>query len=168
MAAIRPAAVAPDARANPAETHTAETTAAKTNTAEAPAAEANAVETNAAESTAAASPMPSPPPINVHDYVGEMVVGTWLRFDLDEGAIDARLNWVSPLRAKYIFTSRSRSHALMLSPEELAYRLGSGTARLVIEPVPLWDRAVSSALDALAARRPPSQAGTGTPALASA
>jgi hypothetical protein len=108
--------------------------------------------------------LPSPPPINVHDYVGEMVVGTWLRFDLDEGPVDARLNWVSPLRAKYIFTSRSRSHALMLSPEELAYRLGSGTARLVIEPVPLWDRAVSSALDALAARRPPAHGGTGMPA----
>jgi len=129
----------------------------------APVAVASATEANAAE-----APMPSPPPVNVHDYVGEMVVGTWLRFDLDEGAIDARLNWVSPLRAKYIFTSRSRSHALMLSPEELAYRLGSGTARLVIEPVPLWDRAVSSALDALAARRLPSPAGTGIPAHAPA
>jgi len=104
------------------------------------------------------------PPVNVHDYVGEMVVGTWLRFERAEGAIDARLNWVSPLRAKYIFTSRSRSHAFMLSPEELAYQLGSGTARLVIEPVPLWDRAVSSALDALAARSPPAPPGTGTPA----
>ena len=58
--------------------------------------------------------------MNVHDYVGEMVVGTWLRFDREEGAIDARLTWVSPLRAKYIFTSRSRSHAFVLTPEELA------------------------------------------------
>jgi hypothetical protein len=109
-----------------------------------------------------------PPSVNVHDYVGEMVVGTWLRFDLAEGAIDARLNWVSPLRAKYIFTSRSRSHAFMLTPEELAYQLGSGTARLVIEPVPLWDRAVSSALDTLAAQSPPPQPGARTPATAPA
>ena len=110
----------------------------------------------------------SPPPINAHDYVGEMVVGTWLQFDLPEGVVDARLNWVSPLRAKYIFTSRSRSHAIMLTPEELAYRLGSGTARLVVEPVPLWDRAVSSALNTLAARKPPSGAGpaAAAPALA--
>ena len=109
-------------------------------------------------------PVPAPPSVNVHDYVSEMVVGTWLRFDHAEGAIDARLNWVSPLRAKYIFTSRSRSHAFMLTPEELAYQLGSGTARLVIEPVPLWDRAVSSALDTLAARKPPARPAAGTPA----
>ena len=106
--------------------------------------------------TPAVADAASPPPVNAHDYVGEMVVGTWLQFDLPEGAVDARLNWVSPLRAKYIFTSRSRSHAIMLTPEELAYRLGSGTARLVVEPVPLWDRAVSSALNTLAARKPPS------------
>jgi hypothetical protein len=104
------------------------------------------------------------PPVNLHDFVGEMVVGTWIRFDRPDGEIDARLSWVSPLRAKYIFTSRSRSHAIMLTPEELAWQLGSGTARLVVEPVPLWDRAVSSALDMLAARAPPGRSGSGTPA----
>jgi hypothetical protein len=108
--------------------------------------------------------MTPPPQVNVHDYVGEMVVGTWIRFDRPDGEIDARLSWVSPLRAKYIFTSRSRSHAIMLTPEELAWQLGSGTARLVVEPVPLWDRAVSSALDMLAARAPPGRSGSGTPA----
>ena len=116
--------------------------------------------------TDAVDSVPSPPPINVHDYVGEMVVGTWLQFDHAEGAIDARLNWVSPLRAKYIFTTRSRSHAFMLTPEELAWQLGSGTARLVVEPVPLWDRAVSAALDTLAARKPPSVPGPQVPARA--
>ena len=62
-------------------------------------------------------------------------------------SIDARLNWVSPLRAKYIFTSRSRRTRSSCRPRNLAYQLGSGTARLVVEPVPLWDRAVSAALD---------------------
>ena len=103
--------------------------------------------------------VPTPPPVNAHDFVGEIAVGTWIQFEREEGAIDARLNWVSPLQAKYIFTSRSRSHAFILSPEELAYQLGSGIARLVAEPVPLWDRAVSAALDSLAARAPPSEAG---------
>jgi hypothetical protein len=111
---------------------------------------------------------PPPPPVNVHDYVGEMVVGTWLQFDHANGAIDARLTWVSPLRAKYLFTSRSRSHAFVLTPEELAYQLGSGTARLVVEPVALWDRAVSAALDSLAARKPPTGAGPALPAPARA
>jgi len=106
----------------------------------------------------------SPPPVNVHDYVGEMAVGTWLQFDAAEGPVDARLNWVSPLRTKYIFTSRSRSHAFIVTPEELAYQLGSGTARLVVEPVALWDRAVSAALDTLAARKPPSDPSGRVPA----
>jgi len=104
---------------------------------------------------------PSPPAVNVHDFVGEIAIGTWLQFEAAEGPVDARLNWVSPLRTKYIFTSRSSSHGFIVSPEELAYQLGSGTARLVAEPVPLWDRAVSSALDTLAARRPPSDSANG-------
>jgi hypothetical protein len=128
-----------------------------------PAAPAPAPGTEAEVAAEAEAAAPAPQ-VNVHDYVGEMAVGTWIRFDLPEGAIDARLNWVSPLRAKYIFTSRSRSHAFMLSPEELAWQLGSGTARLVIEPVPLWDRAVSSVLDTLAARTPPARSDTGTAA----
>ncbi len=118
----------------------------------------------AAAEDAAPEPEPSAPPVNVHDYVGEMAVGTWLQFDRAEGAIDARLNWVSPLRAKYIFTSRSRLRAFILTPEELAYQLGSGVARLVVEPVPLWDRAVSAALDTIAARKPAK--GAALPALA--
>ncbi|HVO89094.1 MAG TPA: DUF1631 family protein, partial [Casimicrobiaceae bacterium] len=100
-------------------------------------------------------PTVSPPPINVHDYVSEMAPGTWLRFETDRGALNARLSWISPLRTKYIFTSRSRSRAVVYSPEELAYALGAGRAALIVEPVPLFDRAVSAALDTLAARTPP-------------
>ena len=91
---------------------------------------------------------------NVHDFVGEMVVGTWVAFDLDGKTINARLSWVSPLRSKYIFTTRSRGRALAVSPEELAWQFNEGTARLIVEPVALFDRAVSSALDELAAKKP--------------
>jgi hypothetical protein len=62
------------------------------------------------------------------------------------------------MRTKYIFTSRSRSRALAVTPEELAWQLGAGSARLVLEPVPLFDRAVSAALDELAAQKPASSA----------
>ena len=91
---------------------------------------------------------------NVHDFVGEMVVGTWLAFDRDGETVNARLSWVSPMRTKYIFTSRSRARAIAVTPEELAWQLGEGSARLVLEPVPLFDRAVSAALDELAAQKP--------------
>jgi hypothetical protein len=92
--------------------------------------------------------------VNVHDFVGEMVVGTWLAFDEDGRTVNARLSWISPMRTKYIFTTRSRGRALAISPEELAWQLRDGTARLIVEPVPLFDRAVSSALDELAASKP--------------
>jgi hypothetical protein len=104
----------------------------------------------------AATPTPQeeaaklPPIDNVHDFVGEMVVGTWVAFDRDHGALNARLSWVSPMRTKYVFTTRSRGQALVVSPEELAWQLSEGSARLIVEPVPLFDRAVSSAIDELA------------------
>jgi hypothetical protein len=100
-------------------------------------------------------PITRPLPVaNVNDYVNEMVPGTWLQFKTDKGAINARLTWISPLRTKYIFTSRSRSRAFIYSPEDLAYELGAGRAMLIVEPVPLFDRAVSAALDTIAASRP--------------
>jgi len=104
---------------------------------------------------ASEGPATRPLPVaNVNDYVNEMVPGTWLQFRTDKGAINARLTWISPLRTKYIFTSRSRSRAFIYSPEDLAYELGAGRAMLIVEPVPLFDRAVSAALDTLAASRP--------------
>ncbi len=120
-----------------------------------------------------AQPELPPPPIlshaitNVHDYVSEMPTGTWLAFRRGEETVNARLAWVSPMRTKYIFTSRARRRAFVYSPEELAYQLGSGKAALVVEPVPLFDRAVSAALDTLATVAPPKEgeaAGTAMPA----
>ena len=92
---------------------------------------------------------------NVHDFVSEMVIGTWMGFKSGDATTTARLSWVSPLRSKYIFTSREQSRAIVLTPEELAWRLGAGKATLVVEPVPLFDRAVSAALDSLAAKKAP-------------
>jgi len=115
-----------------------------------------------------AEPAASPPPAapvaavtNVHDFVSEMAVGTWLAFSREAGTINARLTWVSPLRTKYLFTSRSKARAFVYTPEELAYEFGAGKVNLVVEPVPLFDRAVSAALDTLASRQP-APAGTAT------
>ncbi|MEO8674502.1 MAG: DUF1631 family protein [Casimicrobiaceae bacterium] len=112
----------------------------------------------AAATGAPASEVTAAPPANVHDFVSEMAVGTWLRFGTEGAVVNARLSWVSPLRTKYVFTSRSRTQAYVFSPEELAWELGTGRAALVVEPVPLFDRAVSAALDTLAAQRPPEKA----------
>ncbi|MCC6869409.1 MAG: DUF1631 family protein [Burkholderiales bacterium] len=98
-----------------------------------------------------AAPLPK---VSMHDYVNEMAVGTWLAFTKEGQAVSARLTWVSPLRTKYLFTSRSRARAFVYSPEELAYEIGAGLVALVVEPVPLFDRAVSAALDSLGIRQP--------------
>lgn len=90
---------------------------------------------------------------NVHDFVAEMVVGTWLAFGRGDKAVNARLSWISPLRSKYLFTTRERSRAIVATPEDLAWQLGAGEASLIVEPVPLFDRAVSAALDTLAAQK---------------
>jgi hypothetical protein len=103
---------------------------------------------------------PAITPRNVHDFVSEMAVGTWLAFRHGDAApINARLTWVSPRRTRYIFTSRSRKQALTFSPEELAWELAAQRASLLLEPVPLFDRAVSAALDTLAAQKPSGEPG---------
>jgi len=94
------------------------------------------------------------PELAVSDYVNEMVLGTWLTFHKEEGAAEERLTYISPMRTKFVFTGRYHSEAMVLTPEELVYRLASGKARVLVEPVPLWDRAVSAALDSLALRLP--------------
>jgi hypothetical protein len=120
---------------------------------EAPRTDAEA----APDATGTARGRPKLTRANVHDFVNEMAVGTWLLFGGERATpLNARLTWVSPLRTKYIFTSRSRAQALLFTPEELAWEIAAGHAELLLEPVPLFDRAVSAALDTLAAQRPKS------------
>ena len=119
-----------------------------------------AIKPAVAKAAAEAAPPPEPAPHNLppnvklHDFVNDMVLGTWLAFETPEGRTNARLHWISPMRTRYVFTSRLRSRAFVFSPEELAWELTNGRAALVVEPVPLVDRAVSAALDRIGAQRP--------------
>jgi len=87
-----------------------------------------------------------------HDFVAEMAPGTWLEFRSDAGPIPARLAWTGTLRMRYVFASRSGAHTFVRAPEELVHALVSGPVALLLEPVPLFDRAISGALNVLAAR----------------
>ena len=123
--------------------------------ARAPAAAAAATGVENAEAGAPVEAVaPAPRIANVHDFVAEMVVGTWLAFGRGDKTVNARLSWISPMRSKYLFTTRERSRAIVATPEDLAWQLGAGKATLIVEPVPLFDRAVSAALDTLAAQKP--------------
>ena len=88
---------------------------------------------------------------NIHDFVGELVVGTWLAFHKDGAVVNARLSWISPLRITYLFTSRSQGNSFVFTPDELAWEISAGKVDLLVEPVPLFDRAISAALAFLAA-----------------
>jgi hypothetical protein len=124
-------------------------TAAPTATPAAAAAQSTAVA--ATPGTARKAPFDQS---TIHDFVTELAIGTWINFRDGDSEVAARLLWVSPLRTRYIFTTRGRGRALAFTPEELSWRLGAGQATLIVEPVPLFDRAVSAALDTLAARMP--------------
>ena len=87
---------------------------------------------------------------SIHDFVSEMVAGTWLAFQSERGSVCARLVWTGALRMTYVFASRSGLSVYVYSPEDLAHALVGAKVSLVLEPVPLFDRAVSSALNALA------------------
>jgi len=64
-----------------------------------------------------------------------------------------QLRWISPWRATYVFTSRSGSVVIVFTPEELAWEMSTGRVTLILEPVPLFDRAMSATLDYLAGQK---------------
>ena len=90
---------------------------------------------------------------SVHDFVADIVLGTWLSFDKAGTRFDLQLTWISPLRTTYIFTGRAQSEVMVFTPEELAWSVPAGKAALILEPVPLFDRAVSVTLEYLAAQK---------------
>jgi len=90
---------------------------------------------------------------NLHDFVADLVIGTWLAFDQKGIPVHLRLSWVSPWRSTYIFASPSGSTVMALTPEELAWEMSAGRVALVVEPVPLFDRAISVTLEYLAAQK---------------
>ena len=96
---------------------------------------------------------------NLHDFVSDLVLGTWLAFRQGGTIVKARRSWISPWRATYIFASRSGSAVMVFSPEELAWEMSTGRAALILEPVPLFDRAVSVTLEYLAERKAKQDAG---------
>jgi hypothetical protein len=110
------------------------------------AAGKNAPESAASDAEPARGLADSP---GIYDFVGEMIVGSWIAFVAEQREIVSRLWWVSPMRTRYVFTDRAREHGWVLTPDELAQQIEAGTASVVVEPIPLFERAVSAAFDAV-------------------
>ncbi|MEO7433101.1 MAG: DUF1631 domain-containing protein [Dokdonella sp.] len=80
--------------------------------------------------------------------VRELKVGTWIEFvDAGDNRERAKLSWISPISAKYLFVNRRGLKVCDKTVAMLASELRLGTAT-VLEEVPLFDRA----LDAIVAR----------------
>jgi hypothetical protein len=87
------------------------------------------------------------------DDFGAMVAklrrGTWIEFTQEDGANSrCKLAWVSPLKGVYLFTSRTGSRALSITPAGLAEKLRAGRAQIIPDSA-LVDRAVDDLMGRL-------------------
>jgi len=94
----------------------------------------------------------------------EVKVGTWLEFADEHGNRErAKLSWISPISAKYLFVNRRGLKVCDKTVFALAAELRRGST-IVLEEVPLFDRA----LDAIVARLRSAQADSAGPPKAAA
>ena len=87
----------------------------------------------------------------------EMKVGTWVEFtDANTGAKErAKLSWISPISSKYLFVNRKGLKVSDKTMFALAAEIRRGGA-VVLEEVPLFDRALDAIVERLkAAHAPP-------------
>ncbi|MBX3692035.1 DUF1631 domain-containing protein [Dokdonella sp.] len=95
----------------------------------------------------------------------ELKVGTWVEFTDESGNRErAKLSWISPISSKYLFVNRRGLKVCDKSVAALAVELRRGST-LVLEEVPLFDRALDAIVERLRQTQPPSveppPAGTG-------
>lgn len=79
-----------------------------------------------------------------------LVRGTWVEFRRPEGALRAKLSWVSPHKGVLLFTNPTSARAISLTPDVFALQLRDGLVRIFAE-APLSERAVDSVLEDLRA-----------------
>mgnify|MGYP002478320234 CR=1 FL=1 len=84
----------------------------------------------------------------------QLKVGTWVEFIDESGNHErAKLSWISPISSKYLFVNRRGLKVCDKSVAALAVELRRGTA-LVLEEVPLFDRALDAIVERLRQTQP--------------
>jgi len=86
----------------------------------------------------------------------EMKVGTWVEFtDSNSGAKErAKLSWISPISSKYLFVNRKGLKVSDKTVFALAAEIRRGAA-VILEEVPLFDRALDAIVERLKAAHTP-------------
>jgi serine/threonine protein phosphatase PrpC len=81
--------------------------------------------------------------------VQQLAVGSWVEFRRDNMTrTRARLTWISPVTNAYLFTNRQGLKVADSTPRGLAVELRRGTV-VILDGVPLFDRAVTNLMDRL-------------------
>ncbi|MBS0558004.1 MAG: DUF1631 domain-containing protein [Proteobacteria bacterium] len=97
----------------------------------------------------------APPDLGEDDdslrQVKSMKVGTWVEFTgTDGGKERAKLSWISPISAKYLFVNRKGLKVADKTVQALAIEIRRGDAA-ILEEVPLFDRALDAIVERLKA-----------------
>jgi hypothetical protein len=91
--------------------------------------------------------------------VRDLKVGSWVEFVDDTGTRErAKLSWISPISGKYLFVNRRGLKVADRTAVQLASELLSGRA-MILEEVPLFDRALDAIVDRLRNAQPAPQPG---------
>ena len=78
-----------------------------------------------------------------------LVRGDWVEFIDDGQTRRERLTWISPNRSLFLFSNRAFKSAISITPDALAHRLQTDTARLVEREATMFERALDGAIKAL-------------------
>jgi hypothetical protein len=79
----------------------------------------------------------------------DMKVGMWIEFTDANGTKErAKLSWISPISAKYLFVNRKGLKVSDMTAPQLAMQIKEGKA-VVLEEVPLFDRALDAIVERL-------------------
>ena len=106
-------------------------------------AAAEALPTSAA--VAPATPAAVLPELDVYEaQVYSLVRGDWCAFKSEGKTVLARLAWRAPQRRRLLFSHRDGSTAFVHTPESLAEAFRSRRAKVAIEAIPLFERAMTS------------------------
>ena len=93
-----------------------------------------------------------------------MKIGTWVEFADANGAKErAKLSWISPISSKYLFVNRKGLKVADKTVQILAAEIRRGEA-VILEEVPLFDRALDAIVERLKAAHAASGDSTAAPA----
>lgn len=88
-------------------------------------------------------------------------VGNWVEFVAADGQRDrAKLSWISPISGKYLFVNRRGLKVCDMTLAQLAGSIQDGST-VVLEEVPLFDRALDAIVERLKKDQPGPAAGAG-------